>query len=343
MKALEFLYFWLYPENEGRQKLLVPEAPVTPRKTSATSGSGDRSKLDGDSKRITTDTRLRAMLEYTHDGWSPQTPSKPSRTFESTQLALSRSAAVAGISPRKRTARVSFDAEEEANNIFGSHQTKRASLQTESPGKLSATKQPRSPDGPRRSVLATSAFRISSRSNLTPPTTPGDRNVKSHRRPSSLGHGRLKASIAEDRTHIFKPPRPPLSPSKGSEFYPASHGGQTSGLAASTPSKDPQRHISIHAEDVPCLRTSIKPHREHLSTIGDLPGSSGHTKGLFASTLEARLHPASGVPERSGGRTFSDAQYRDSTRDRRRLMLGKYIGNVDQLLERFDGLRCSGS
>lgn len=375
VKCLEFLYFWLYPETERQAASAAskrpesqslpsePMTPSTPRHDRTTPRATAASSTPSEAPRTPTDGRLRAMLESAHDTWTPTTPSKPSRTFEKTQLALSRSAAAAAMSPRKRPLHVSTGLQA-TDFDDGSPRAKRSSLSySASPASIAQPRPirrvlPASPSGRPRSVLAASSARTSSSANHTPPVTPREepRNAK------LPPHARF-AEAAEEN-HFKSPPKLLWSPSKSA--YPSA----SPALDRQTSKESPalERRRSRDVSGLERLRTSDSPALSRTSSSNDakeamrrrlsrslhasavsgqpyrnlteLPGVSGQTKGLFAPKSPAPLQEEQ-TPE---GRDLQPEEEMGSgkadTYERRRQILGQHIGNLDQLLHRFEVLRC---
>jgi hypothetical protein len=86
----------------------------------------------------------------------------------------------------------------------------------------------------------------------------------------------------------------------------------------------------------PPAASVMSPRRARQIAAEDLPGSAGSTKGLFAPSRRV-----STTSDGSGPGLLTKEKQELGTRERRRQVLTKYMGNVDQLLERFEGLRCS--
>lgn len=397
MKSLEFLYFWLYPDAKASPSVgdePPSSAPATPRRPSRTrtdrlrAGEGGcSSDMNSEERpqaysaaRQAVDVRLRAMLESTSDAWSPATPSKSSRTLESTQLALSRSAALAASSPRKRCSRVSFDADDEEVLDDRPRSAKRSSFNFERPTMVapSPRRLPSSPssgelarraspiEDRRRSVLGTSAFASASRSNYnTPPSTPGRRaSMLANAKPTISRSPNLSKSAypaSPDRADMpvgpmFRAPRLPsmLSTPRKTSISPSaaqrsSHIAELQNVPAeATPTTPSGRTASAHATARPLPRSSsissLYTARRQSRVFGDdrLPGSDSATAGLFAPAAGAAYNPrkAKDVPKAVAFHSDKDEGQRKSTAERRRSVLGQYLGNVDQLMERFEILRC---
>ena len=340
MKALEFLYFWLYPDQEKgalfRAKASSSDAPLTPRKSSQPSEIPARRSLHNRSD--STDSRLRSMLETTQDGWMPTTPSKPSRTFEHTQLALSRSAAVlSNSSPQKRSARVSFSMQNDPDQSrYESPRVKRHSLLvSQSPARLASSLSAarRSPEARRKSILGSSSTTCDN-ALMTPPRTPPRESEGRHiRRSSTL---RNVASIDDDEaveSYLFKAPRLPASPSVERTKLSQSAALPYSASAASL--RIPEAATS------PTPSVALSPRRPRQVAVEDIPESAGSTKGLFVPSRIASLSKLSEERRLRQATLEQSDRQAQGTRERRRQVLSKYMGNVDQLLERFEGLRCS--
>ena len=408
---MEFLYFWLYPAAEPTAtqqaqpqptELATPTAPSTPRKTSKPPSSEHAHTLSGrpstvcrSRERDATDFRLRAMLESTHDGWSPMTPSKPSRTFEKTQLALSRSAAAAasvGMSPRRSRHRVSFgrldetrpDLTDEERGIGGTDENRRpateafgsparvmstshssTSLKSSMPARgrvrspvqqqrlSSISTSTRSPEARRKAILGSASALSASRSSIVPgssssrlrssspltPTTSGSPRfarsagfTSSSLRPRPLSVQSTRSSQEDDPDHVdsylFKSPRPPTA---------ASASSSSPAVSLSSPTVPRTRVASL---GVPASPATPRRHRPYTAQT-ELPGYAGETRGLFAppspAPPAAALPTADPSPQSAHHATTTGA---GGTRDRRRQVLGRYLGNVDQLLDRFEVLRC---
>ena len=338
MKALEFLYFWLYPESQ-RTKPAEQESsnrltpPTTPRKTSQ---AIDQPHAAMHSRSDSTDSRLRFMLESTHDGWAPTTPSKPSRTFEHTQLALSRSAAALRRSaPQKRSARLSFSMREEMEQS-GSPRAKRPSLMaSQSPARLesSLSAARRSPESRRRSLLGSSSSlaNLARTASLTPPREGSSRHI---RRSSTL---RTVCTAKEEaiESYLFKEPRLPASPSM--------ERSRLSRSVAMPLSQTASCILPTRQAAHPPAASVMSPRRARQIAAEDLPGSAGSTKGLFAPSMRVSptTTPCVTTSDGLGSSILAREKQELGTRERRRQVLTKYMGNVDQLLERFEGLRCS--
>jgi hypothetical protein len=80
----------------------------------------------------------------------------------------------------------------------------------------------------------------------------------------------------------------------------------------------------------------------------ELPGISGQTRGLFASTRQpssdATARPAysraEGEQLEMKASSETQAAIKGDTYERRREVLAQHVGNLDQLLHRFEVLRC---
>lgn len=169
-----------------------------------------------------TDVRLRAMLEATHAGWSPQTPSKPSRSFEGTRSALSRSVAAAamlspssatrlGSSRRKRFSRVAFESDIDENDAYDSPRAKRvynSAARSPSPSPVerrshASTHSPRAAGTILKSVELLSSRAQSHHSSLlasSNPASPGPCNTLARSKPAIL--------------HSYAPASSPAGPSR---------------------------------------------------------------------------------------------------------------------------------
>lgn len=404
VKCLEFLYFWLYPESERRAAAAaavarsqtpstpaVPMTPTTPRResarprTSLTATAASSAPVPAP-PHTPTDSRLRAMLESAHDAWTPTTPSKPSRTFEKTQLALSRSVAAAGMSPRKRPLHVSIgEHATETHEDDGSPRAKRSSL-SQSASPAGGIMQPRpirrvlpaSPSARPRSILATSSARASSAANQTPPNTPRDGTPSA----KVSSHARFVDAAEENQNHFKSPPKLLWSPSKPA--YPSHSPALEAQHRMSSPALERQR-----SRDSPALERQRSSHSPALlerqrstdspaglarnssneakdavrrrmsrslmqpSSVGvkqpyrnltELPGVSSETRGLFAPHASRSGTPS--LPKEQVQEVAEDhlnekgGVAKGDTYERRKQVLGQHIGNLDQLLHRFEVLRC---
>lgn len=380
VKCLEFLYFWLYPETErlaaakAQASKLEPATPTTPR-AERTRPRIPTSSSNAEPPRTPTDHRLRAMLESAHDAWTPTTPSKPSRTFEKTQLALSRSVAAAGMSPRKRPLHVSAGVDASENYLHdGSPRAKRSSLsQSASPASMEGVRPirrvlPASPSARPRSILAASNARTTSTSNRTLPITPRE-ECQSERR---LSRTRLAptaapaAEMTEEENYFKHPPKLLWSPSKSE--YPSASPNLERRRSRDSPALERQQRSrpspALEMRDSPALgRSGSNDAKEairrrlsrslHASAfegqpyrnLTELPGNLGRTKGLFAPhakvAIPAETEHIRSEPMKSEGNDEADeSPSRGDTYERRRQILGQHLGNLDQLLHRFEVLRC---
>lgn len=356
VKALEFLYFWFYPDKNDTQPVATMPSSASQGNLREPDKASTAPRMRHISRSTSTDARLRAMLEASHGGWVPVTPSKPSRTFETTQSALSRSAiATAAASPRKRPAKVSFTGElgEDENEVLHSPQAKRHSSQyvPDSPStsrlalsqsRVTAAKSAER----RRSILGASSPARAGRAVTSPPESPT--NLKRSERRLSLHYSRQPSNIerqASTADLVFRSPRPPVSPQKPA--IPSSP-ARDARLSASmfspsvAPSASPvaasrRTLFSSHLSERATGLRDREPDRNRDAIGRGLPESSSQTKGLFAPSMstEDRYVPASAsVPaEREYGHR------RTSGQQRKHQLLRRYLGNADQLVERFDGLR----
>lgn len=363
----------------------TPAAPSTPRQDRVRPSTA-RASSNAETPRTPTDNRLRAMLESAHDAWTPTTPSKPSRTFEKTQLALSRSAAAVAASPRKRPLHVSAGVEASDSHVDdGSPRAKRASMsQSASPASRAGSRPirrvlPASPSGRPRSILAASSARLSSSANYTPPIMPRE-EPSNERKLSQTGFAPPHDISGEN---CFKaPPRLLWSPSKSeypsrspaldrptSRYSPAleRQRSRDSPALSRQRSRDSDLDVRERASDSPASgRTTSNDAKDairrrlsrslHASAVGGvtgqpyrnltgLPGVSGQTKGLFASHSRVATPEMDQVVETEilkVGETKTDSEIdgKGNTYERRRQILGQHLGNLDQLLHRFEVLRC---
>lgn len=75
----------------------------------------------------------------------------------------------------------------------------------------------------------------------------------------------------------------------------------------------------------------------------ELPGVSGQTKGLFAPHARSPALVQHETAEQVQAQQTDDVAEntgKADTYERRRQVLGQHIGNIDQLLHRFEVLRC---
>lgn len=355
MKALEFLYFWLYPDTESPPSsanslstptLVPPITPTTPtnpnRRVSARTSLAIRSS--GQVRRPSADQRLRSMLESAHSGWSPQTPSKPVRHSDMLHPALARSESGIALSPTKRHSRLAFTHEEEGENEdpIDVHASPRKKTSSSMYGLAEYGAPVRhlehSPEVVRRrSVLGVSALGAASRFNRTPhqaEKVDSKVQLSRHQRRSSL-FTHSSGYRDEDSDDGFKSPRPPPhSPLRGLRNSPSTPQSQhrrmsTSGLPTYMFPKSPSGQISSRP---PLSRSSVL-----AQSTKDLPGGTGVTRGLFASLSPAMSSDSGASPQQTQGH-WTDAQLTSITQHRRQV-LAKYVGNVDQLLERFQVMR----
>jgi len=99
---------------------------------------------------------------------------------------------------------------------------------------------------------------------------------------------------------------------------------------------------SLHASAVGGIRG--QPYRN----LTGLPGVSGETKGLFASHSRREVTPTQVINDKTQDELMHSAEKKDesstdgngNTYERRRQILGQHLGNLDQLLHRFEVLRC---
>lgn len=341
MKALEFLYFWLYPGQEQGNAAepcpsSLPATPTTPRKISQ-QDTYPSAKRGLHALTESGDVRLRAMLKTTHEAWSPSTPSKPSRTFEQTQLALSRSAAVlSGNSPR-REVRVALRIKENSQEGLVSSSNARGHSLSASRSSTSLSPPRRSPSAGRRAIMGSSASSMNPAPS--PPRTPTrEKTTRQFKRFSTL----RTVALPEEgfvESYLFKAPKVPTtqSPTKSVPRSASnSHLHLRHSDSASTGSVD---QFGLAGRPPLVSRMSPQKARYTIATE-DLPGSAGATKGLFAPSRRTSI---TGTPTLSSTAPPITQQSvsNPGTRERRRQVLGKYIGNVDQLLDRFEQLRCS--
>ena len=212
----------------------------------------------------------------------------------------------------------------------------------------------RSPEARRKAILGSSSALPASRSSILPSSSSGSRlrssspltptsgsprfarsagvTSSSSLRPRPLSMQSSRPSLEDDLDHIdsylFKSPRPPVV---------ASAPPSSPAISLSSPSV-PRTHVA--SLGVPASPSTPRRYRQTLAQT-ELPGYAGETRGLFAPPSPAPAAASLPAAERSP-ESAHHAVTRETggTRDRRRQVLGRYLGNVDQLLDRFEVLRC---
>ena len=345
VKSLEFLYFWLYPDAD-------PSTPSTPR-TPTTSITPRRSSVvrpSGHIRRPSSHARLQAMLESAHDSWAPQTPSRPSRIFVSAESPDQRlpSRELRKSQSAKRHSQVAFSPGLES----GSPVKKRSSSEHQRSSSFVAA-LPSSSSGLGRSLLgAVPMSRSSSRTSISSPGLLPDTSKRNlHRRSASLAPMSHSQLARLDLNDEFKLPRPPISPGRNALHSPASpyqrwssNSGHSMHASPSNgqPHKPPlsrsaalARSQSQGSQPLADARPSVDLLSRSSSTpdAQRLPGRGGATRGLFASLSPAIGHPVVATKEAAA------QMPKVSVTEHRRALLSRYVGNAENLLERFDGMR----